>query len=449
MHLIWQQFNLTFDLIGSTFGARLRARRWAELSIRGPGLLALVSILQIVLWRAHPRTGRGERTRPMCRHQSSRFRRLAGRVATVVLAALACAIPAFCSEINKAIEKGDLEKVKALLKADPDLITKKGGGILNQTPLQDAVFTRKMAIAKYLLVQGADVDARDRSGDTVLGSALWNGDFAMADILRLFEGKTTKADLTPLMTAALSCDASGVTAALQQGGNVDARDSAGNTALAFASVNREKDLSLQCPDVVTALVKAGADPWTSRYYQVPDFEQRKPSKIAVLRVEDIRSDKYDNSKVEEKFAEGIEQALSHSRPRVANVTTPHYPILTLRETREKLTAAGFQGNELEHPDRKRACAALGVDSVIEAVVKDYGHGVTVSEVVGSYGEARLEYWLTDCRTGDLMWTSDPGLAAEKRGLIAKALLNGFTMICEQTLTLPRFDAKPEHKNGKH
>ena len=60
----------------------------------------------------------------MCRHQSSRFRRLAGRVATVVLAALACAIPAFCSEINKAIEKGDLEKVKALLKADPDVRAK-------------------------------------------------------------------------------------------------------------------------------------------------------------------------------------------------------------------------------------------------------------------------------------------------------------------------------------
>jgi len=385
----------------------------------------------------------------MRRHRAWTFRRVAGRLATIVLAALVSGIPALCSEINKAIEKGDLEKVKALLKADPELISKKGGGILNQTPLQDAVFTRKMAIMKFLLAQGADVDARDRSGDTVLGTALWDGDYAIADILRLFEGKAGKADLTPLMTAAFSCDSSGLTAALQQGGDVDARDSAGNNALSFAAVNREKDLSLQCPEMVSALVKAGADPWKSRYYQIPDFEQHKPSRIAVLRVEDIRSNKEENSKVEEKFAEGIEQALSHSHARVAAVTAPHYPILTLRETRDKLTAAGFQSNELAHPDRKRACAALGVDAVLEAVVKDYSHGITVSEVIGTHGEASLEYWLTDCRSGELMWKSDPGLVGEKRGFIAKALLNGFTVICEQTLTLPRFDAKPERKNRKH
>ncbi len=383
-------------------------------------------------------------------HRSGKFRRVTGRLAAVVLAALVFGIPAFCSEINKAIDKGDLEKVKALLKADPELISKKGGGILNQTPLQDAVSMRKMAIVKFLLVQGADLNASDRSGNTVLGTALWNNDFAMADLLRLFEGKPPKPDLTPLMTAALSCDGSGVAAALQQGGDVDARDSAGNNALSFAAVNREKDLSLQCPEVVSALVKAGADPWKSRYYQIPDFEQHKPSRIAVLRVEDIRSDKDDKSKVEEKFAEGIEQALSHSMPRGAAVTAPHYPILTLRETRDKLTAAGFQSSELAHPDRKRACAALGVDSVFEAVVKDYGHGFYFDgSILGSHGEASLEYWLTDCRSGELMWTSDPGLVGERRGFLAKALLNGFTLICEQTITLPRFDAKPEHKKGKH
>ncbi len=343
-----------------------------------------------------------------------------------------------------------MEKVKALLKADPDLLEKKGGGILNSTPLDAAVSTHQKVIAKFLLTQGADVDAKDRGGYTVLGSALWNGDFPMADILRLFEGKANKTDLTPLMTAALSCDGSGVAAALKQAGDIDARDSVGNDALAFAAVNRDDQFSLQCPDVVSALIKAGADPWKARFYQVPDFEQDKPSKIAVLRVEDIRSDKDDKSKVEEKFAEGIEQALSHSMPRVAKVIAPHYPILTLRETRDKLTAAGFPGDELEHTDRKRACAALGVDAVMEAVVKDYGHGLRVdADVLGTHGEASLEYWLTDCRSGDLIWRSDPGMVGEKRGFLAKALLNGFTLICEQTITFPRFDPKPERKKGKH
>ncbi len=105
---------------------------------------------------------------------------------------------------------------------------------------------------------------------------------------------------------------------------------------------------------------------------------------------------------------------------------------------------------VEHPDRKRACAALGVDSVFEAVVKDYGHGFRLdADVLGTHGEASLEYWLTDCRSGELIWTSDPGLVGEKRGFLAKALLNGFTLICEQTITLPRFDPKPERKKGKH
>jgi hypothetical protein len=201
--------------------------------------------------------------------------------------------------------------------------------------------------------------------------------------------------------------------------------------------------------VVSTLLKAGADPWKARYFQIPGFEQHKPSKIAVLRVEDIRSVKDDKSKIEEKFAEGIEQALSHSRTRMAQVTAPHYPILTLRETRDKLTASGFQSDELEHPDRKRACGALGVDAVMEAVVKDYGHGFYFDgEILGTHGEATLQYWLSDCRTGELMWTSDPGLVGEVRGFLAKAFLNGFTVICEQTLTLPRFDAKPERKGRK-
>jgi len=311
---------------------------------------------------------------------------------------------------------------------------------------------------KFLLAQGADVHAKDRSGDTVLGTAHWFGDYATADLLQLFVGKAGKADLTPLMTAALSCDGSGVAAALQQGADVNARDSAGNDALSFAAVSREKDLSLQCPDVVSALLKAGADPWKARYYQVPDFERHKPSRIAVLRVEDIRSEKDEKSNLAEKFAEGIERSLSQSAFRGetgVQIKGPHYPIVTFRETRDKLSAAGFQTDDLAHPDRKRACAALGVDAVLEAVVKNYGHGFRIGEVVGidvavgvSHSEASLEYWLTDCRSGELMWKSDPGPVEEKRGYIQKAFLNGFTMICEQTITLPRFDAESGRKTRK-
>jgi hypothetical protein len=404
-----------------------------------------------------PVDGSAKGSDPMRRHRSWTFRRVAGRLATVVLAALVSGIPAFCSDISKAIDKGDLEKVKALLKENPELISKKGGGILNETPLQNALESDQMAIAKFLLSQGADVLVKDRSGDTVVGTTHWYSNYRQADLLQLFVGKAGKADLTPLMTAALLCDGSGVAAALQQGADVNARDSAGNDALSFAAVSREKDLSLQCPDVVSALVKAGADPRKARYYQVPDFEQHKPSRIAVLRVEDIRGEMDEKSNLAEKFAQGIEHTLSQANFRGTaglQVKGPHYPVMTLRETRDKLTAAGFQSDDPAHPDRKRACAALGVDAVLEAVVKDYGHGMKIGERVGldvavgvTHSEASLEYWLSDCRSGELMWKSDPGPVEEKRGFIEKAWANGFTRICEQTITLPRFD-EPGRKSRK-
>jgi ankyrin repeat protein len=173
------------------------------------------------------------------------------------------------------------------------------------------------------------------------------------------EAKAVKPNLTPLMIAALSCDENQVTASLAQGADVKALDARGNDALTFASTQRNKDMFLQCPNVVSALTKAGADPWKANFYQSPELQLHQPSKIAVLRVQDIRAAKDDRSK---GFAEGVEQALSQGRPRYTPVVTPHYPIMRLSETREQLKAAGFSEEDAMHPDRKRACSMLGVDA---------------------------------------------------------------------------------------
>jgi hypothetical protein len=254
------------------------------------------------------------------------------------------------------------------------------------------------------------------------------------------EAKVAKPNLTPLMIAALTCNANAVTQLLGQGADVKALDDRGNDALTFASAQRTKDLTLQCPDIVSALTKAGADPWTANFYQNPELERRRPSKIAVLRVEDIRAAKDDRSK---GFAEGVEQALTQGRPRYTVVVTPHYPIMRQRETREKLRAAGFSEEDVMHPDRKRACTALGVDAVFEAVVKDYTHGLFVDQevmgtTVGTNREASLEYWLTDCRTGELLWRNKPGTVGVQRSFLATAFLSSYTTICEQSITFPRY-----------
>ena len=102
------------------------------------------------------------------------------------------------------------------------------------------------------------------------------------------EPKVEKPILTPLMLAAMSCDEQEVTALLSQGADVKAVDARGNDALTFASIQRTKDLTLQCPNVVLALTKAGADPWKANFYQSPEFNLHQPSKIAVIYVADIQ-----------------------------------------------------------------------------------------------------------------------------------------------------------------
>jgi hypothetical protein len=250
-----------------------------------------------------------------------------------------------------------------------------------------------------------------------------------------------KPNLTPLMLAAMSCDEKGVTALLSQGADVKAVDARGNDALTFASVQRTKDMLLQCPNVVLALTKAGADPWKANFYQSPEFNLHQPSKIAVIYVADIRGEKDDRTK---GFTEGVEQALTQGMPRYTPVITPHYPIMKLSEVREKLKAGGFTDAEALHPDRKRACSVLGVDAVFEAVVKGYAHGFFVDNEpivgpsVGINNEVNPEYWLTDCGTGELLWRNNPSSVGVQRSLLAAAFTNGSTTLCEQAITFPRY-----------
>jgi hypothetical protein len=47
------------------------------------------------------------------------------RLTIVTLIALACSAPAVCGEIHDVAEKGDLQKVRALLKDNPKLVSSK------------------------------------------------------------------------------------------------------------------------------------------------------------------------------------------------------------------------------------------------------------------------------------------------------------------------------------
>ena len=98
------------------------------------------------------------------------------RRATVMLVALALSSLAFSGEIHDAAQNGDLEKVKALLKANPDLVSSKDE--YGRTPLELAAPNGHKDVLELLLANGADVNAKDNTGQAPL-------DIADADVVEM------------------------------------------------------------------------------------------------------------------------------------------------------------------------------------------------------------------------------------------------------------------------
>lgn len=98
--------------------------------------------------------------------------------------ALALSGAASCDPIHKAIEKGQVAKVVALLKQNPSLVSSRDK--VGNTPLHVAALHNRVEIAELLLANGADVNAENyqkvelrdhkfrRWGETPLSLALWS-----------------------------------------------------------------------------------------------------------------------------------------------------------------------------------------------------------------------------------------------------------------------------------
>jgi hypothetical protein len=86
------------------------------------------------------------------------------------LAALTC--PAFGGEIHDAAKSGDVEKVKTLLKGNPDLVFSKDSN--GAVPLHWAALNDRKDVAELLLANNAIVDARESNGQTPLHLAVFN-----------------------------------------------------------------------------------------------------------------------------------------------------------------------------------------------------------------------------------------------------------------------------------
>jgi hypothetical protein len=158
----------------------------------------------------------------MCSFLTQLFHSPISRVASVLLMGLVWSSLAFGGEIHDAAGRGDLEKVKALLKDNPALVFSKSNEPLlyTATPLGYAASYGRTDVVEFLLANKAEVNARDLNGQT------------------------------PLFYAALQGHEDVVQVLLAHGADVDAKDKNGQTPLYNAVSHR---------DVVEVLLAHGAD----------------------------------------------------------------------------------------------------------------------------------------------------------------------------------------------
>ncbi len=173
------------------------------------------------------------------------------------LAGMLLAVSAFGidTRIADAVQHGDGDAVRALLKQKVDVNAAQGDGM---TALHWAASLDDLATARLLLAAGAKVDARTRLGAvSPLFMAARNGSAPMIEMLLKAGASTTQADATgttPLMVVAESGNTDAIKVLAEHGANVNAVENAhGQTALMFAAAyNRDAAVKL--------LISLGAKP---------------------------------------------------------------------------------------------------------------------------------------------------------------------------------------------
>jgi ankyrin repeat protein len=156
---------------------------------------------------------------------------------TMLLIALTCSTPAFCGDIFSAVFSGDLQKVKALLKNKPKLVSSKDN--IGRMPLHEAALKGFKDVAELLLANKANVNARDKDGWTPLHEAARYG---YRDVMELL--LDNKADVnaktndgyTPLHRAVENGPKEVVELLLSRGANIKAKDNLGYTPLYAAAL---------------------------------------------------------------------------------------------------------------------------------------------------------------------------------------------------------------------
>lgn len=114
---------------------------------------------------------------------------------TFILVLILMAATATAGEIHRAIEVGDLSRVKALVKADAEVITQQDDNRDLSLPLHTAAIAGQLDIIEYLIAQGVIVDGHDKDESTPLMVACFHGQVEAAKLLLKHGAELDKTDL--------------------------------------------------------------------------------------------------------------------------------------------------------------------------------------------------------------------------------------------------------------
>lgn len=166
--------------------------------------------------------------------------------AVVTLIILAWSSLAFCDEFHDAILNDNLEKVKALLKANPDLVFSIDTNNSGYTPLHEAAMMNRPDLVALLLANKADVNAKGEKGVTVLHEAAVAGRMNVVELLLAHNADVDAREddgATPLFAAVVGGHRDVVGMLVAHKADVNARDKKGNTPLFYAAAMGHEDVA--------------------------------------------------------------------------------------------------------------------------------------------------------------------------------------------------------------
>ena len=191
--------------------------------------------------------------------ECSYFGRSSRPLTTLLAVAAFCAVGsgrALGGPIHDAAKAGDLTRVSALLKDNPDLVSSKDKD--GATPLHSAASLGRAEVAALLLAQKADINAKDNDGNTPLHlvayvkilSAAEAAGQALAD--KMFPGDTKSEAKASPVTDSSKRQQDTLALLLANKADVNARNNDGRAPLQMAAILAGKDM-------VKTLLASGAD----------------------------------------------------------------------------------------------------------------------------------------------------------------------------------------------